>query len=538
MERSRLDSKPLRRATWPRARALAAAAVGLGAVVALQVPALASGTLPDNIPQTSTFTDALGGTTMTITFDGTHYWTSSGGSTGGQRLAEYSASGTLVSKFSPNLDFRSIFTDGAGQVFARQYSNATIYHQTSPGVFAAAVTLTGASINSQSAVVLNTAGTSYIAQSAGTVTTFALSGAFQATRTLVGWGAVSGENTYPSNRGIAAYNGKWLTYAASSKTLSEWDPATGARIGQAVLTGAGTSLDSGFSFSYTRGQAWVVDIAGAAWRGFALASSSTSVTCSPATVPVMAPTTCTATVTDTSVGAQTAPTGTVAFSAGTGAFSGSPCTLAAATANSSSCQATYTPAVLGKTTVTATYAGGSHGDSAGTFDVTAAKRATAVSVGCSPASVTAGGTSTCTATVSDTDPGTKSAPTGTVTFGDTAAGATFTPSSCTLAQVGTGTTAACSSTYAPSAASVGTDTVSAAYSGDASHAASSGTMAVTVNAVVVPVATPSPTPTVTPALPKAGSTPTPAPATGFAWAIAIVGIAALAARLQWANPKR
>jgi hypothetical protein len=105
--------------------------------------------------------------------------------------------------------------------------------------------------------------------------------------------------------------------------------------------------------------------------------TTTSVTCSPSQLYTTRSTICTATVTDTSLGAGVAPDGTVSFttSAGAGAnFTPTSCTLTNPVANSTSCSVTYnTSTSTGTTTITASYAGSgiTHGPSAGstTLDV-------------------------------------------------------------------------------------------------------------------------------------------------------------------------
>ena len=476
-------------------RALGALSAALATALLLMasISALATGVLPDTIAQSTSFTDAGTATTMGVAFDGTHYWAVSGGSGSGMRLVEYDAAGTLVAKFSPGLDFRSIFTDATNAVFVRAFNDRKIYKMTTPGVFATQVTLTGGSLSAQSSVVLNSAGTAYIAQSGGTVTSWDLTGALIGSTILVGFGTPASENTYPSNRGVAGFDGNWLTYDAATAALSAWTPATGARVGKATLTGAGTSFNSGFSFSYSRGAVWVIDSPGATWRAFALATSSTSVSCSPSPVALNSATTCTATVTDTSSGAKSSPTGTVTFTGTGGSFSGSPCTLASASASSSSCTATFNPTTTGTRAINAAYSGGSHGGSNGTTNLTVRLRTTSTSVSCSPTTVTGSGSTTCTATVADGDTAARNGPTGTVTFSSGFAGASFSPASCALVPVASTTTASCSSTFSSSAAGGASQSVSAAYSGDNSHAAGSGTAAVAFSPAAV-----------TPTLPKAG----------------------------------
>ena len=101
---------------------------------------------------------------------------------------------------------------------------------------------------------------------------------------------------------------------------------------------------------------------------------------------------------------------------------------------------------------------------------------TTTTVGCQPASLTVGASTTCTATVSN---GTSSTPSGTVTLTSDTAG---TGGDCTLAY------GSCQITYTPTAVGNGTHVLTAAYGGDAGDAASQGTTALTV-AFNPPVAT-------------------------------------------------
>jgi hypothetical protein len=218
-----------------------------------------------------TFTDALATTTMPIAFDGTNYWSCSGGTVSGVRLARYDTNGVLIATYSPGLDFRSVFTDGAGVVLARAFSDRTIYRQTSPGVFSASgVTLSGGDLDPQASVVLNGGGTEYLAVSNGVVSRWDPSGALLGSVALQGFGSVSGENAYPPNRGIGAFGDFWLTYNGSN-VLSVWD-TTGNRLTRVTLSGNGTNFDSGYSFSFCNGKAFVVDVAGGLWRGYDVGS--------------------------------------------------------------------------------------------------------------------------------------------------------------------------------------------------------------------------------------------------------------------------
>jgi hypothetical protein len=218
-----------------------------------------------------TFTDALAATTMTMAYDGSNYWACSGGTPTGVRLARYDSNGVMLATYSPGLDFRSVFTDGAGTVLARAYADPTIYIQTAPGVFAASgVSLTGGTLNPQSSVVLNGAGTEYLAASNGVVSRWDPDGNFLGSVTLQGFGSVAGETNPPQNRGIGAFGDFWVTYNEAG-LLSVWD-ITGTRLAVVTLSAGGNQLASGYSFSYANGKAFVVDVAGGLWRAYDVGS--------------------------------------------------------------------------------------------------------------------------------------------------------------------------------------------------------------------------------------------------------------------------
>ena len=206
-------------------------------------------------------------------------------------------------------------------------------------------------------------------------------------------------------------------------------------------------------------------------------TTNTVVSCSPSTVVVGQSITCFVTVTDTSGGTASIPTGTVTFtSSGAGSLSSSLCTLSGTTSNSASCTVSYTPTGSGTHMITVTYNGDTtHSASSGIFTVTVNKRTTTTTVNCVPQSVTVGSSTTCTAAVTDTSPaGITTSPTGTVSFISSGAG-TFTGSTCTLVSQPPNS-ASCSVTYTRSA--TGPQTITGSYNGDVSHSASSGTMTI------------------------------------------------------------
>ncbi len=220
-----------------------------------------------------TFTNSIPATTTGITFDGTNYWDCSGGNTSGIREGEYTAAGAFMGGYSAGLDFRSIFARSDGTVFARSFNDSSIYEQTNPGVFVpSGITLTGGTLDPQSSVVLNGAGTEFDAMSGGIVSRWSTNGTYLGSVNLQGFGAVSGESTSPQGRGLAAFGQVWLTYNGGG-ILSGWD-YSGNRVFQMALPGAGTSLDSDYSFSFCNGKVFIVDVAGGAWRAFDIFSGA------------------------------------------------------------------------------------------------------------------------------------------------------------------------------------------------------------------------------------------------------------------------
>src|SRR6185503_15181846 len=126
---------------------------------------------------------------------------------------------------------------------------------------------------------------------------------------------------------------------------------------------------------------------------------------------------------DTDAGTKSDPSGSVDFSrsgAGTGTFSAASCTLVA-DANpltfTSSCSVTYTPTSgSGSHVVRGDYNEASsttHATSFGTDSILVTERSTSADLSCATP-VAIGEPSTCTITITDTDSGLKSDPSGTV----------------------------------------------------------------------------------------------------------------------------
>jgi uncharacterized repeat protein (TIGR01451 family) len=222
--------------------------------------------LQTNYVSSQNFSNGLSPTVMTVAFDGASYWACAGGSTGGTRLAHYDVLGNLQATYAPGIDFRSVFTDAGGNLYARAYASSVIYRQTAPGVFSNYLTLASAPLDVQSSVVLNGGGTEFIATSAGVVSRWLADGTFLGTVSLVGFGGLAGESNFPQNRGIAAVGNYWVTYNGTD-TISFWDTA-GTRVWQSTLLGIGSPSDSPYSFSYCNGKVFVLDSLVGKWLGY------------------------------------------------------------------------------------------------------------------------------------------------------------------------------------------------------------------------------------------------------------------------------
>jgi Bacterial Ig-like domain (group 3) len=205
-----------------------------------------------------------------------------------------------------------------------------------------------------------------------------------------------------------------------------------------------------------------------------LRATTMTVVCTPSTILVFQAASCTATVTDTASGTPSPPTGTITFT------TGGTCSLTG-TGSSTSCSVTLSPTTIGTLTVAADYPGDSgHNPSSGELDAMVTKRPTAMTVSCSPSTITVGQASICIVTAVDSAGTTTTIikPTGSVTF--TPGGA-----SCTLANTGTATT--CSADLTPTG--YGTIAVTADYTGDTYHTGISGTASLTVRQPVVSTTT-------------------------------------------------
>jgi hypothetical protein len=202
-----------------------------------------------------------------------------------------------------------------------------------------------------------------------------------ATTTAFVGGSV-GQSPLPFSGGSVTFRlpGEALTSSAagvySGEAVLDGSSSTAGTLYQTTGTFYATDVNTGLVVTGTTST--VVGIKGHSGRGggntYTLVSgaisitsitsphaTTTAVSCSPASTPVNAQTTCTASVTDTDATAPVPPSGTVEFgSGGAGVFSSGSCSLGG-TGVTSSCQVTYTPSPgsEGLPAITADYPGDS-----------------------------------------------------------------------------------------------------------------------------------------------------------------------------------
>ncbi len=144
-----------------------------------------------------------------------------------------------------------------------------------------------------------------------------------------------------------------------------------------------------------------------------------------------------------------------------------------------------TPAAVGSTTLTVQVQDSSNPVQKTTQVLTlvVTARTTTTAVMLSPATAVVGQSVNVTATVTDTGPGTKSAPSGSVSFSSSVPGDVFTPAApCVLAPSGA---ASASCSVSVQATTTGSRTLTAAYAGSATHAAGSGNASLSVGTPVL-----------------------------------------------------
>ncbi len=118
-----------------------------------------------------------------VTFSNGLYYTGFGNGTNSP-FVKLDAAGTILSSVqqAPGMEFRSLFTDAAGDVFARDYQVNWISKEGTLGTWKAVQALAGPfQVNSQ--VVLDSNGTHYVGNNGGTLQFWDLSGA--KTKTVV-----------------------------------------------------------------------------------------------------------------------------------------------------------------------------------------------------------------------------------------------------------------------------------------------------------------------------------------------------------------
>ena len=244
--------------------------VALLALFATWYPNVAqsTGTLNDTGSLVQTF-PAAGThiTPMSAETAGGFVFTASGGSRSGFRLQRYLPNGTLSATFAPGIDFRSIFTNNSGVLFAKEWGGHghRIYSLTVGGAKTFLFSLSGAVLNSQAPADFNADDTELITMSKGTVNRYnATTGVFIGSFTLSGMTAA--ELSFPDSIQMETnLAGRIFTY--SNGTVSEWN-SSGARIGTSALP-FGSNFFTDWSFGVSSDNlVFVFNIGSSRWESY------------------------------------------------------------------------------------------------------------------------------------------------------------------------------------------------------------------------------------------------------------------------------
>lgn len=220
--------------------------VGVVTVLGGAPIALADGTLFDVGELQFFFGDKSGLTPMSADFDGTWIYTVSGGNINGDRLARYFLDGTLDQTFAPGIDFRSIFTDNSGNLFAKEWGTGNVYSMSQDGMPTFLYTLNDP--QAQSSASFNADDTELYTRDGSTIRRYNSStGMFLGSFELMG--LIGDELSTPAAWQMeTSRSGRIFTYAAG--IVSEWD-TKGNRIGTSniPITGDPSGFDTTFSFA-------------------------------------------------------------------------------------------------------------------------------------------------------------------------------------------------------------------------------------------------------------------------------------------------
>ena len=268
----------------------------------------------------------------------------------------------------------------------------------------------------------------------------------------------------------------------SSGTTKGFAATSGGAFTNSITIPAG-STNGTFYYSDSKPGSWTLTATSTTANGIVLTSATTTATINKSNtttaVSCTSPygwnttTPCTVTVTDVSVSPaqKVTPTGTIGLSStgdGTGTFSA--CNLAQQSVGVATCTSNFSATKNDTYTVSASYTPSSFHNASGPATTTTSQRSrlTSTSVSCAPGSVPINTDKTCTATVTDIFAGTKVAPVGTVTFGQSGGGDFFLPT-CELAPI-SGAVSSCTTEF--SSTTPGNKTVTASYAGSTSSAPS------------------------------------------------------------------
>lgn len=238
----------------------------LSSAIVITAPAAATGILLDDGLLTQTFSSSpllLSplGNAMGIAWDGTSYWAASGGSTSGIRLVQHDAMGTVVNSYGLGIDFRSIFTDGSGNIHGSDFggNGIQVYALPSPPSSTLKYTL-DTTPNSNMEIAYRPSDGKLYGHSQGVIYQYNFTTGVQEDS----FSLIDFSGSFAGFYQIAIAEDWILTFENTTDLglISAWD-FTGKLIGQSKID---TDTNIGYSFSYANGLAWIEK--GGQWQGY------------------------------------------------------------------------------------------------------------------------------------------------------------------------------------------------------------------------------------------------------------------------------
>lgn len=270
---------------YPCSSKVIAPLLGLGVLALFPATSQAGGILPNTLDYTyKLYSDQFSAgadpdTPMPTAYDGVNYYTAAGGNITSWLRQYDPITGDVVSSFQPGIDFRGLFSDASGTIYASSYASNVVYKMDSPGSFSTFLTLDTSTvlIDDQAPVVLSPDGNYFASRISQTINLWSIAdGSYAGSLDLPDYGNVSGEalNSGGTNLSLAAMGSYWLTYVDGTDMVYAWD-SSGNRVGDTQLLGNNNA--TAYGFGYANGYVFTNasdPASGAEYRGFALSSTA------------------------------------------------------------------------------------------------------------------------------------------------------------------------------------------------------------------------------------------------------------------------